>query len=133
MNKKIVLVAFIMFVSCGKKHELENTFITNESEYWKYNNDCIQSRVYFKFYQNGNYDKYLRTYKGFNLFNNDGDIISKERTWSVKNDSTFVWSKEEYKIEKIGKQQIILSYHHYKVKDKICKVTLNKVKKGYKQ
>ena len=82
----------------------------------------------FRFNKNGSYDKYLKSYTVFDLFNNDGDLLSGSRTWSLKNDSIFVWDNEEYRIEKYGTQQIRLSYYHYKKKNKKCSITLNKIK-----
>jgi len=128
MNRKLILIAIVVLLSCGKERELENTFVTKKSEYWQYNDDCAKSRVYFRFNKNGSYDKYLKSYTGFDLFNNDGDLLSGSRTWSLKNDSIFVWDNEEYRIEKYGTQQIRLSYYHYKKKNKKCSITLNKIK-----
>lgn len=76
MNRKLILIAFVILLSCEKNIELENTFITKKTEYWQYKDNCGQSRVYFRFNKNGSYDKYLRSYTGFDLFNIDGDLIS---------------------------------------------------------
>jgi hypothetical protein len=129
MNKLLVFLGFALFFSCNKKSDMKEVFITNKSEYWKYNDDCQSHGVYFKFNEKGSYDKYNRCIDdGFELFNNDGDLLSSSRTWSIKNDSIFLWDNEEYKIEKYNTQQIKLSYHHYKEKDKKCIITLSKVK-----
>lgn len=130
MNRKLILLAFVILLSCVKNIELENTFITKQNEYWQYENACGGGRgIYFKFNNDGTYDKINRFINdGFVLFNNDGDLISGPRSWSIKNDSTFVWDNGEYKIEKCNSQQIILSYYHYKEKDKKCLITLSKVK-----
>jgi len=118
----------IMFFSCSKKRELENTFITQQNEYWDYNDNCEGHGNYFRFNKDGSHDKYNGFIDGsFELFNNDGDVISGPRTWSIKDDSTFVWDKEEYKIESCNKKKIILSYYHYKEKNKKCTVILTKV------
>jgi hypothetical protein len=128
MNRQLILIVFLVMLSCGKESELKNTFVTKKNEYWQYNDDCAKSRVYFIFNKNGSYDKYLKSYTGFDLFNDDGDLLSGSRTWSLKSDSIFVWDNEEYRIEKYNTQQIKLSYYHYKETNKKCSITLNKVK-----
>lgn len=131
MNKIVIILSFSIMFSCNKKNELKTIFIAKQNEYWQYKDDCGSSHVYFKFNKKKDYDKYLskpiNEGKGFDLFNNDGDLISGPRSWSIKNDSTFVWDKGDYKIEKCNTKQIILSYYHYKEKNKKCKITLNKV------
>lgn len=131
MNKIVFTVIVCFLLSCNRKSEIENVFISKQNEYWDYEDNCQSHGVYFRFNKKGDYDKYLskplNEGKGFDLFNNDGDVISGPRTWSIKNDSTFVWNNEDYKIEVCTKDSIILSYHHYKEKDKKCKVTFKKV------
>ncbi len=128
--KSLLPLLLAIIFSCDKKHELETAFETKKNEYWKYIDACGGGRgLFFKFNKDGSYDKYNRFIDdGFELFNNDGDLISGKRTWSIKNDSIFVWDNEEYKIEKYSTQQIRLSYYHYKKKNKKCSITLNKVK-----
>lgn len=119
-----------LLVSCSKKSEIENIFTCDNNEYWDYINDSQSHGIYFRFNEKGDYDKYNRDiFTGFELFNNDGDIVSlkSERTWSVKNDSTFVWHGEEYKIESYNEQKIVLTYYHNKEKNKKCTVTFVKV------
>lgn len=128
MNKILIILSFIIVSSCSKKNKLETIFITKQNEYWQYKDDCQSYGVYFKFNKKGDYDKYNRFINdGFELFNNDGDLMSGPRSWRIKNDSTFVWNDEEYKIEKCNTEEIILSYYHYKEKYKKCKITFNKV------
>jgi len=127
-NKLVTLLLLSLLFSCNAKSELGNIFITDKNDYWQYKNDCGSHGVYFKFYDNGHYDKFNRFIdSGFELFNNDGDLISDKRTWSIKNDSTFIWDKGEYRIEFFNKDSVILSYTHYKEKQKKCRVTLKKV------
>jgi len=127
MNKITVMLLLILAVSCSDKNETESIFITNKNEYWQYDNYCNNTCcIYFQFHENGSHDKYLRSYVGFDLFNNDGDLESGPRTWSIKTDSIFVWDKEEYKIEKISNKEILLSYYHYKINGKKCYVRLSK-------
>ena len=127
-TKLVIGSLLILLFSCSKKSEIENIFISNQDEYWDYKDDCEGHGVYFRFNEKGDYDKYNRYIKdGFTLFNNDGDVISGPRSWSIKNDSTFVWNNEDYKIEVCTKDSIILSYYHYKEKDKKCKVIFKKV------
>ncbi|TCN49912.1 hypothetical protein D0809_24115 [Flavobacterium circumlabens] len=131
---KIRLLLFgilvLIVLSCNRKSEIVNIIRTNNNEYWKYKNTCGGGRgLYFKFNNNGQYDKYSKYINdGFELSNNDGDLISDKRTWSVKNDSVFILDSEEYEIESYTSKQIILTYYHYKEKNKKCKVTLIKVK-----
>ncbi len=128
MNKLIISILLISFFSCNKKSEIENIFISKQNEYWDYINDCQSHGIYFRFHKKGDYDKYNRDiFNGFELFNNDGDLVSRKRTWSIKNDSIFVWHEAEYKIESYTEQKIILSYYHYKEKNKKCTVTFVKV------
>ncbi|WP_281322568.1 hypothetical protein [Flavobacterium aestivum] len=130
-SKLIILLLLVLNFSCSKKRELESIFISKQNEYWSYDNDCQSHGVYFRFNKKGDYDKYLskpiNQGKGFDLFNNDGDLKSGPRSWSIKNDSTFVWNGEDYKIESCNTKKIILSYYHYKEKNKKCKITFNKV------
>ncbi|WP_281322569.1 hypothetical protein [Flavobacterium aestivum] len=124
----MILLLLVLSFSCSKKNELENIFISKQNEYWCYKDDCQGLGVYFRFNKKGDYDKYNRDiFDGFELFNNDGDLISGPRSWSIKNDSTFVWNGEDYKIESCNTKKIILSYYHYKEKNKKCRVTFNKV------
>lgn len=128
MNKLVIVLLLILTFSCSKKSKLENIFISKQNEYWDYKDDCQSHGVYFRFNKKGDYDKYNRDiFDGFELFNNDGDLISGPRSWSIKNDSTFVWNKEDYKIEVCTKDSIILTYFHFKDKDRKCKVTFKKV------
>lgn len=126
---KLVLVSLlVLFFSCSKKREIESIFITQKNEYWNYK-DCDGGHsLYFKFNEKGDYDKYNRYIKdGFTLFNNDGDLISGPRSWSIKSDSTFVWDKGLYKIEVCTKDSIVLSYNRNYENYKKCKITFKKV------
>jgi hypothetical protein len=134
MNKLVILLALGLLFSCNKKSKLENIFIGGKKDYWNYKDNCQKEGskgIYFKFNKKGDYDKYLskpiNEGNGFDLFNNDGDLMSDPRNWSIKNDSTFVWDGEDYKIERYTKDNIILSYYHYKEKNKKCIVTFEKV------
>jgi hypothetical protein len=129
LTTKLVIGALsVLLFSCNKKRDIENIFITQKNEYWNYK-DCDGGHsLYFKFNKKGDYDKYNRYIKdGFSLFNNDGDVISGPRRWSIKNDSTFVWDKGVYKIEVCAKDSIILSYNRNYENNKKCKITFKKV------
>jgi hypothetical protein len=130
-NKLTYFIILILFFSCSKKREIENIFITKKNEYWNYK-DCDGGHsLYFKFNKNGSYDKYLSNPinegKGFDLFNNDGDLLSGPRSWIIKNDSTFVWDKGVYRIEVCVKDSIVLSYNRNYENNKKCKITFRKV------
>lgn len=126
-NKLVILLAFFLF-SCDKKNELETVFIAKKNEYWDYKNNCGNHGVYFKFHKDGSYDKYNKYInEGFELFNNDGDLISGKRVWNIKNDSIFCWDNEEYIIKSYDTKKIILTYSHNKEKGRICSITLKKV------
>ncbi|MGO4772857.1 hypothetical protein ACEN2I_14440 [Flavobacterium sp. W22_SRS_FK3] len=128
MNKLIIILLTILSISCTKRDKIESVFITNNIEYWECIDYCYNSRTYFQFKDNGTIDAYLLyTKEGFRLFNNDGDLINDPGTWSIKNDSTFIWNKEVYKIEKLAKNEILLSYYHYEIKDKKCYIRLSKL------
>ncbi len=127
MTKIKILILLLLCISCSKKSEIESLFIANKNEYWGYKNYCNNNKgVYFQFRENWIYDKYIRTYNGFGLFNNDGDLLSGPRTWSIKNDSVFLLDKGSYKIEKITNREILLSYYHNRIKGKKCFVKLSK-------
>lgn len=128
MNKIKIIILLLLCISCSKKDEIESVFIANNNEYWQFKNYCyaVSGSTYFQFKDNGTYDVYLRSYVGFDLFNDDGDLKSGPRLWSIKNDSTFVLNKGIYKIEKITNKEIILSYYHYKIKDRKCFIRLSK-------
>lgn len=128
MNKFLFLFALFLFLSCSKKRENENFFITKNNEYWDYDDTCQNRNIYFRFNKNGSWNRYNKDiFDGFEIFNRDGDLLSTQRTWSIKNDSIFVWDNEEYKIETCTKDSIILTYYHYEDKNRKCKVTLKKV------
>ncbi|OXB05105.1 hypothetical protein B0A81_15475 [Flavobacterium plurextorum] len=130
MNKlKIIIALFVLLsISCSKKSEIELIFIASINEYWSYKDDCLGTKgIYFQFKENGTHDKYLlHIDDGFSLFNTDMGGGNDVRTWSIKNDTTFVFDNEEYKIEKISDEEILLSYYHYKIKNKKCFVRLRK-------
>ncbi|WP_459926365.1 hypothetical protein [Flavobacterium covae] len=63
--------------------------------------------------------------EGFVLYNKDTDVQEEDRTWSIKNDTIFVWRHQEYKIISYNDNEISLTYNHYKTKD-ICKIKLIK-------
>jgi len=129
LTTKLVTGSLLIFLfSCSKKSEIENIFITQKNEYWNYKDCDGNHSLYFKFNKDGSHDKYNRYIKeGFTLFNNDGDVISGPRSWSIKNDSTFVWDKGVYKIEVCAKDSIVLSYIRNYENNKKCKVTFKKV------
>lgn len=127
MNKIIIILLLLCCISCSDNDKIKSVFVANKNEYWECMNYCHDSRTYFQFKDNGTYDAYLLYAKeGFHLFNDDGDLISVSRTWSIKNDSTFVWDKWNYKIEKMSKNEILLSYYHYKIKNKKCYARFSK-------
>ncbi|PXY45016.1 hypothetical protein [Flavobacterium hydrophilum] len=127
MNKTIVILLMILCISCSKKKETESIFIAEKDEYWVHHDYCYNTGGNcFHFNENGSYDRFLVTPTAFRLANNDGDLINDPGTWSIKNDSTFVWDKGVFKIEKITKKQILLSYYHYESKGIKCFVRLSK-------
>lgn len=127
-SKLLIILLLVLSFSCSKKSEIEEIFISEQNEYWSYNDDCQSHGVYFRFNKKGDYDKYNRFINdGFELFNNDGDLKSGPRSWSVKNDSTFIWNEAKYRIESCNNQKIILMYYNSKDKNKKCRVTFKKV------
>lgn len=132
MNKiNIIFCIFLLLASCTKKEQIKNIVVSKENEYWSYKDDCESHGIYFKFHSNGSYDKYMSNpideQPGFHIFNNDGDLLSDTRTWSLKNDSTFIWDKATLKILKCNKDSILLKYNAFKDKNKECIITLLKV------
>lgn len=128
MNKIIIILLLLCCISCSDNDKIKSLFVANKNEYWAYKDYCYDnSGNYYQFKEDGIYDRYLGYAKeGFRLFNNDGDLVEDSRTWSIKNDSTFVWDRGSYKIEKISKNEILLSYYHYKIENKKCYVRLTK-------
>jgi hypothetical protein len=124
----IILIFMALSISCNKKNEIESLFITNKNEYWQYRDYCWNTKgIYFRYNKDGTSNQYfLHIDDGFSLFDKNGTLRNGPALWSVKNDSTFVFDYSEYKIEKINKEEILLSYYHYKIKDKKCFVKLSK-------
>lgn len=126
MINVLIICNLIIFTSCNRKRAIEQIFITKEKEYWKYKDNCQSDGIYFKFNATGDYDKYLRYINdGFTPFNDDGDLLSGRRSWSIKNDSTFVWNENECKIELLSNEKIILYYAGQENQD--CRIFLLKV------
>ncbi len=118
-----------LLVSCTNKSKIESIFLAHKNEYWSHQDYCFNTAGNcFQFKEDGIYDIYLafNDSVGFRLFNNDGDVINDSRTWSIKNDSTFVWDKGIFKIEKLSKSEILLSYYDDTFKGKKCYVRLSK-------
>ncbi len=119
----------ILSISCGKRNEIESIFIANKDEYWQHYDYCYNTGGNcFKFKKDDTCDLYLmfNDKPFFRLFNSDGDVVNDPGTWSIKNDSTFIWDKEVFKIEKLTKNEILLSYSDYEIKGKKCYVRLSK-------
>lgn len=126
MNRIWLLILILSLFACSKDHKAESILIAHNGEYWQYENKCGSHGINFQFNADGSYDKYNHyTDKGFVLFNNDGDLISGKRSWSIVKDSILVWDNLDYKIVSITEKKIILSYFYSK--DKSCKVILIKV------
>ena len=129
--KKLIVTVFTLFsltifTSCNRENSIAEIFIAEENEYWKYRDNCQSHGIYFKFNQAGDYDKYLNDISdGFSLFNDDGDLLSGPRSWTIKNDSTFVWDGNECYIELLSNEKIILYYTGQENQD--CRIFLLKV------
>jgi hypothetical protein len=127
MNKIIITLLLILSISCSKKGEIESIFIADKNEYWVHHDYCYNTGGNcFHFNENGSCDRFLVTHKDFTLANSEGDLVNDPGTWSIKNDSTFVWDKGVFKIEKVTKKEILLSYYHYELKGIKCFVRLSK-------
>ncbi|MFK7004693.1 hypothetical protein BWK63_04145 [Flavobacterium covae] len=129
MKSKIdkLLILLLFCISCNERKSLADYITTRENEYWRWEDNCQQSSsVYFTFDKDGVFNKYLKYLKeGFVLYNKDTDVQEEDRTWSIKNDTIFVWRHQEYKIISYNDNEISLTYNHYKTKD-ICKIKLIK-------
>lgn len=128
--KKIIIIFLLIFsVSCSKKEEIKSIFVTDKNEYWVHHDYCYNTGGNcFRFNENDSYDRFLRSNVGFRISNNDGDLKRDPGTWFIPNDSTFVWDKGLFKIEKLTKKEILLSYYHYELKGIKCYVRLSKWK-----
>lgn len=116
--KKIKLVSmFLIFslISCDKKNNIENIFVTPKDYYWQYSDTRDYSigcgMINFRFDKQGFSHKYdFSVKKGYilneGLQGSDIEIIAKK--WLLKNDSTFVWDGVIYKIEHIDNTVIVL-------------------------
>ena len=116
-------------ISCSKKKQIESIFIAGKNEYWLHQDYCYNTGGNcYKFKKNGTSDVYLMFIDKpfFRLFNSDGDVIRDPEPWSVKNDSTLVWNEGVFKIEKLSRREILLSYYHYEIKGRKCFVRLTK-------
>jgi len=123
------MLLLILSVSCSKKNEIESIFISDKNEYWLAHDYCNNSGGNcYQFKKNGTSDLYLMFVDRpfFRLFNSDGDVINDPEPWSIKNDSTLVWHDGVYKIEKLSRREILLSYYHYDIKGRKCFVRLSK-------
>ncbi|MEO8240629.1 MAG: hypothetical protein ABI576_21170 [Flavobacterium sp.] len=105
---------------------METILIAKEGEYWEYENNCGSHSLYFHFNNEGSYDTYNRFIdRGFVLFNNDGDLLSGERSWSIVDDSILKWDKATYKIVSFTEKKIVLSYLNKQ--NHPCKILMIKV------
>lgn len=126
MNKFCMIFLFFILLSCNKKNKSETILIATKGKYWQYQNSCGSHGVNFHFNEDGTYDKYNRFIdKGFVLFNNDDDLISGKRSWTLVNDSILKWDGLNYKIVSISEKKIILSYLNNQ--KTTCRVLLIKV------
>lgn len=105
-NILITIFLFSLF-ACENRSEIEKAFITEENEYLTYYSQGQTGYLYFKFLENGNYDKYERDMR---LFNNDGDLIEDNRNWSVSKDSIFTWGAHKYDVVSYNDKIIVLLY-----------------------
>ncbi|RZK51736.1 MAG: hypothetical protein EOO87_16930 [Pedobacter sp.] len=84
-----VLAAMLLILwSCSKS--VNNSPITKSHEYWRYDDqqDAGFGSVFYKFHNNGSYDRYTKKISGeYSLYNDDGDVESEHRKWSISNDS----------------------------------------------
>lgn len=86
----------------------------------------------YKFKKNVTCDLYLifidkpffRLYNYDGISNNEGDLMRDPGTWSIKNNSTFVWDEGIFKIEKLSKKEILLLYYRNNLKGIKCFVRL---------
>lgn len=127
MKKVFILLVLILSISCSKKEDIKSIFIAGKNEYWVHHDYCYNTGGNcFRFNKNGSCDKFVRSNVDFRIANNDGDLKNDAGAWSLKNDSTFVWDEGIFKIEKLTKNEILLSYYHYELKGIKCFVRLSK-------
>ena len=127
MNKIIIILLMVLSVSCIKKNEIESIFIGDKDAYWVHHYYCYNTGGNcFRFNENKSYDRFLRSNVDFRISNNEGDLMRDPGTWSIKKDSTFVWDEGIFKIEKLSKKEILLSYYRNDLKGIKCFVRLSK-------
>ncbi len=102
-----IFIIVITFLSCSKTNSIEDTFVTGQNEYWTYYSQGQSGYMYFKFHKDKTYDKYERD---LSLFNNDGDLISGNRNWSVSKDSIFTWGAHKYDLISCNEKAIVIMY-----------------------
>ncbi|MEE1897964.1 hypothetical protein V1389_06440 [Flavobacterium rakeshii] len=111
INKFILVLFYIILVGCSGKTK-EDYLINGKDDYWE-EYDEIQSgkmgQIYYKFYSNGTYDRYRTNLNNeYILFNDDGDLLSERRTWSVSEDSILKWGEHRLDIVDYNDNTIIL-------------------------
>jgi hypothetical protein len=106
-NKIVIILLANLLFSCSKQNSIEKIFNTGEDESWAYYDqlDPEFGFLYFNFYSDGTYDRFLGTEE----FNKDGDLIYDYRTWSVSSDSIMNWGGDKYDIINYNGKVIVLS------------------------
>ena len=121
-DKWYCVFLFTVLISCND-NKLEKVLVSTSDKYWHYENTCGSHGVYFKFKEDGTYDKYNKYLDhSFTLFNNDGDLIGGERKWFSNSSYYLNLNGSEYKVEEFDDNKIVLSYVDNE--KKICKVIL---------
>lgn len=81
---------------------MDSCIVNGVNDYWLVYDEAEPGYLggaYYKFYSNGTYDRYRTNLNNeYILFNDDGDLLSERRTWSVSEDSILKWGEHSLDI-----------------------------------
>jgi hypothetical protein len=110
-SKTYLLIIVLILTSCKSENNIENIFLNNANEYWKYYTTDSNSVTYFQF----NKDHLSHRFDTDNrnrYYENKGerDVIEVPQKWSVTQDSIMSWGGSTYDIVSFNKNVIVLNY-----------------------
>ncbi|MBS7254256.1 hypothetical protein [Flavobacterium branchiicola] len=112
MKSKTYLMAILLaLTSCKSDNNIENIFLNNADEYWKYYTTNSNSSTYFQFNEDHLSHRFEIDNKNhFHENKGEGDIVEVPQKWSVTEDSIMSWGNLTYDIVSFNKKVIVLNY-----------------------